>query len=32
MIHKTERGQPKPSDHAPVSLDLFDSYEEESDE
>jgi exodeoxyribonuclease-3 len=32
MIHKTERGQPKPSDHAPVSLDLFDSYEEDSDE
>lgn len=29
MIHKSERGELKPSDHAPVSIDISDGAEEE---
>lgn len=32
MIHKAERGELKPSDHAPISLDLFDEVAEENDD
>ena len=31
-IHKSERGLEKPSDHAPVSVDLADETAEEEDE
>jgi len=30
-IHKSERGLEKPSDHAPVSVDLGDEAAEEED-
>ena len=31
-IHKRERGQEKPSDHAPVSVDLSDEVDEDEDD